>query len=1228
MLIRDVLARDLNQRIAEVIKVTQDDEATVYTELTEYVATPSIRQHYRRLLQGIAESQSDPTENTAAWISGFFGSGKSSFAKNLGYALANRTVLGHSAAELFKQAMGNDAVAEKVGALLDSINARIPFEVIMFDVSANHHVGPGEEPLTLIMYRVLLEYLGYCTDPVIANLEIDLEHRGQLAAFIARFDAAYPQGWKKLRGGSLGINAASATLHELDPRTFPDGGAWANVAFASQPITTPNQFVDRCFELLALRRPGKALAFVIDEVGQYVARSSTRLEDLRATIERLGQEGRNRTRQRQAKAPIWTFVTSQERLNEVVDAIEHTRMQIAKVQDRFAFTVDLEQSDIRAVATQRVLAKRPDAVPELQGMYQNARGQLETATRLEQSSRVTYVGEAEFVQFYPYLPHFIDLSVDIVSGIRLQPGADRHLGGSNRTIIKQSYEMLVAEQTGLAKREVGSLVTLDLIYDLVDTNLSGERRADIADIVRRFADAGDTMSWEARVAKALCLLEFVKDLPRSPANIAALLVDRMGMPAPVRAVEAALQRLEDAQFVRRTTEGFKLQTKEEKSWDVERREHLTTKRAERTTLLREAVSQIFGEADMKMYRYLDRSLHVGVALDGEHLVGTNQIPLALITVEDAAAVPERLRDAQAQSRVEVKRDCIFWVFALDDTVDALMRQIHASDWMVKKYEHLSSAEQIPGYYTVLLADEKKELARQTAQLRDHVEHLLSSGAGVFQGTTYDASTLGQSLPQQLAALYAHAMPNLYRNLALGARKLKGDEIARVLEAMNFEGLPPVLGDGDQGLGLIRRDGNRAVPNQQAPIAQEILRYLNEQDDYGQTVLGRELSEHFGGLGYGWDDDVIRLTLAVLLRAGALRVTTQGKAYFDAQPQPARAALTNATTFKAASFAPRRQIDLRLLVSAANKLETITGKPGIEAQESAIAQELHTFAASQAQTVLRAQALASAHRLPVADFLAEYATRMVGLQTAPPEECVQVLAGENETLRASYDRARQVCVALTDALVTLVEAARQVITDQWPILRTLPGDVAQQEANEAAANELTALLASATFYAGAARIRTLADTLHDAYAEHYRTQHSARATSYQRVIAELNERAEWSQLAEAQRDTLLNALTSSRCATDGLAGGASVCAHCRATLGQISADLDACDGRRRQALDRLRQMTAPPQAATRAAHRTVALRLVEYFDAPLETHDDVTAALQRLEHELHRLIAEGARIEVE
>src|SRR5947199_8399750 len=91
--IGDLLSRDLSRKIEEIIQVDQADEQSVHDEITEYVATDSIREQYHDLLKAIADAPSDPHESVGVWVSGFFGSGKSSLAKNLGYALENWKIL-------------------------------------------------------------------------------------------------------------------------------------------------------------------------------------------------------------------------------------------------------------------------------------------------------------------------------------------------------------------------------------------------------------------------------------------------------------------------------------------------------------------------------------------------------------------------------------------------------------------------------------------------------------------------------------------------------------------------------------------------------------------------------------------------------------------------------------------------------------------------------------------------------------------------------------------------------------------------------------------------------------------------------------------------------------------------------------------------------------------------------------------------------------------------------
>src|SRR6202045_4858177 len=169
--IGDLLTRDLSRKIEEIIQVDQADEQSVYAEITEYVATYSICEQYHDLLKAIAEAPSDPHESVGVWVSGFFGSGKSSFAKNLGYALENRTVLGCKFADLFKKQLDDSLASD----LLDLINAQTPTGVILFEVGKEADARKVTQRITELMYTVLLRELGDAEDFAIAELEIELE---------------------------------------------------------------------------------------------------------------------------------------------------------------------------------------------------------------------------------------------------------------------------------------------------------------------------------------------------------------------------------------------------------------------------------------------------------------------------------------------------------------------------------------------------------------------------------------------------------------------------------------------------------------------------------------------------------------------------------------------------------------------------------------------------------------------------------------------------------------------------------------------------------------------------------------------------------------------------------------------------------------------------------------------------------------------------------------------
>src|SRR4030095_12656428 len=101
MPIKTLFANDIHRRIEEVIKVDQTDEEIIRDEIDEYVVTDAIRSYYSSIFEAYPQTPNKPHEGIAIWVSGFFGSGKSSFAKMLGLTVADRQIAGGSAVERF-----------------------------------------------------------------------------------------------------------------------------------------------------------------------------------------------------------------------------------------------------------------------------------------------------------------------------------------------------------------------------------------------------------------------------------------------------------------------------------------------------------------------------------------------------------------------------------------------------------------------------------------------------------------------------------------------------------------------------------------------------------------------------------------------------------------------------------------------------------------------------------------------------------------------------------------------------------------------------------------------------------------------------------------------------------------------------------------------------------------------------------------------------------------------
>src|SRR6201993_3140029 len=93
MTIRDTIKRDIGVKIEGVVKVY--DRAALASEFREYVVTDKIEDELKRIFDSFTQVSETlrrggrSRDVMGMWVSGFFGSGKSHFAKVLGYLFQN-----------------------------------------------------------------------------------------------------------------------------------------------------------------------------------------------------------------------------------------------------------------------------------------------------------------------------------------------------------------------------------------------------------------------------------------------------------------------------------------------------------------------------------------------------------------------------------------------------------------------------------------------------------------------------------------------------------------------------------------------------------------------------------------------------------------------------------------------------------------------------------------------------------------------------------------------------------------------------------------------------------------------------------------------------------------------------------------------------------------------------------------------------------------------------------
>jgi hypothetical protein len=205
MNIKELFLKPLDRSINGVVKADQDDDATVYQELDEYVVTNELEKHFRDFFQSYGTDLNDPSiaNRVGVWISGFFGSGKSHFLKTLSYILANKVARDaedneRSAVEFFDEHKIRDAF---IRADIDKAVSGHA-DVILFNIDSKASSNDDGNPILNVFLRVFNEHQGFSGDhPHIAHMERHLAQKGAYETFKVAFEESSGHSWLEERDG-------------------------------------------------------------------------------------------------------------------------------------------------------------------------------------------------------------------------------------------------------------------------------------------------------------------------------------------------------------------------------------------------------------------------------------------------------------------------------------------------------------------------------------------------------------------------------------------------------------------------------------------------------------------------------------------------------------------------------------------------------------------------------------------------------------------------------------------------------------------------------------------------------------------------------------------------------------------------------------------------------------------------------------------------------------------
>ena len=836
-------SKQLNRPIESVVTFTANTIEDLNSEIREYVVTDKLRQNYDSVIQDLQSAFDNGSKEVGVWVSGFYGSGKSSFAKYLGLSF-DRSLLIDGVA--FGEKLMSRINSVAITAMHKTIISRHHPLVVMIDLSNQSVAGKFSTVTDTVYYETLKQLnITRCQDQKVMSFIDMLHSEGKYEQFLQLVESEKGRPWSSMEDNNLKANRIAAEYApRLLPAFFPDSESYKNITIDSAE-NEKERFV-RLIKLIKEKTGRETVIFVLDEVGQRIANNVDLILNVQGMMHVFKDEFRGN---------VWVIATAQQTLTEDNPQAQHNSNELYRLNDRFPVKVDIEANDIKEIITKRLLGKSNEGQSYLKKLFSQNEAALKNNIHLSLQARSIYnqvLTDTSFADLYPFLPVHIDILLSL-----LQKLASRTGGVGLRSVIRLIRDILVDNK--LADATIGQMAGPEHFYDVLRSDMEKGATKEVVIAADKAIQVFNGNALAVRICKTIAVMQLLEDFNLSFDNICALLYNKVGGSIDKTKVREILEEIT-------TSDGLTLQEIDGKYQFMtnailgirEERNKIIPRESEKADVLQEQLKDMMSPPP-SVNVYSSKTITAGVELTERNrpysIYPTQSLKLNVRFVTGSSYEETRQQLLTESTRKENER-ALYWLCTLAKDKEELLQEIVRSQTIRNRHLNETNKE-IQAYLRAQqdIADEKKrDLNKMLRDAWNNSEIIFKGTPQQVNGETYKTVALKQ-IAEKVFEKYPMASTNM-----------KSDCVTNLAKFADITTIPASLNP----FGII--DTKKGIIDPSNSAISEIKDFIA----YRNETTGQELTTHFEKDPYGWSKDTIRYLVALMLKASIIQIRVAGK----------------------------------------------------------------------------------------------------------------------------------------------------------------------------------------------------------------------------------------------------------------------------------------------------------------------------------------------------------------